>query len=143
MGGESGKTFSLLNCLFLLGAVPIDGGFGESDAVTITPKSDTWKSTEGVDGSVAWAATGSGLYTIKISLLQTGRHNATLSGIWLTQKATGLALPFVFKDASGLDAFVSPACMITKGPEIKRGNKINSQEWMLEAADGKPFWGGN
>lgn len=118
-------------------------GFAEGAALSIEPTSDRFTVTEGADGSAARAATGSRLYTVKISLLQTSASNAFCAAIYQADELddSGIAgvLPFVFKDKNGADFFMSPRMFITKPASIVRTNKIEPQEWEFRAADGKVF----
>ena len=118
-------------------------GFAADAALSIEPTSDRFTFTEGADGSAARAKTGSKLYTVKISLLQTSASNAFCAAILQADEIddSGIAgvLPFIFKDKNGLDAFFSPAMSIIKPPPIVRSNKIENQEWEFRAADGKVF----
>jgi hypothetical protein len=122
-------------------------GFGEDGAFSIEPSGERFNVVEGVDGSVVRAHTGSSLWVVKIKLLQTSATNAFFTAIHLldTVDSTGVAgaLPFVVKDANGLDAFLSPAMWIQKPPTMERSNKPMTQEWEFRAADGKMFYGGN
>ena len=139
---ESAKTFSLEKCTIFFGT-PLKGGFGSDEAIKITPSGDTWSSEDGVDGTTAWAYTGSTKFKVEISLLQTSSMNAVLSALYYVQRETGIAVPLAYKDQNGLDLFASPAAIIMKLPEMGRGNKIANQKWEIEAANGKLFLGGN
>lgn len=142
---EAGKVYSLANSILIVAGVDLAliGGFSDSDAFEIEPASDHVTVTEGCDGSVAFADTGSTLFNVKIKLLQTSAANAALSGIYLIQKATKIAVPVVYKDTSGADTFGSGAAVIVKPPKFNRGSKITSQEWSLSCADSVWFLGGN
>ena len=142
MSAEQTKTFALLDTTIFFGSI-IQGGFASGDAISVKKKSPSSVSAEGVDGTVARAKTGSKLYEIKIKVLQTSAMNAVLTAIYEIQEATGLLLPFAYKDQNGADVFVSPEAWITDLPEMTRGNKINDQEWTIEAANGRLFLGGN
>lgn len=138
---EAGKTYALRDQMLLFGALILEG-FGEGSGIEITPKGPTWVSTEGVDGSAAWAYTGSKLFQVKIKLLQTAAANQQLQAIFSTQEETGALIPLVWKDTKGLDLFSSPSALIIQPPNVVRGSKIETQEWQIEASNGKLFLGG-
>lgn len=142
---ESGKVFSLLNSILVVGGVPLDqlGGFAENEFLEVDPASDHATVVEGCDGSVAFAMTNSRLYNTKVKLLQTSNANAAIMGIYLVQQETKIAIPFLYKDTNGADTFSSAAAMIVKPPKFNRGNKITMQEWAFACADGVLFLGGN
>lgn len=143
MGSEKAKVFSLQNSICLLAGILLPGGVGDSDWIEIEKKSDSWNSTEGVDGSAAFAQTNSKLYTLKLKYLQTATANAVLTGIYEAQQVSRILVPFAWKDTGGADLFIAESCVIMKPPKINRGNKIVTQEWALECADGRLFLGGN
>lgn len=136
------RVFSLSNCVFLYGGL-IAGGFGEGDAYTIKQAGDSWAKTVGVDGSVSWAYTGENSFDVEINLLQTSPMNAILSALHLVQTATGVFLPVGFKDGKGADTFKALAGLIVKMPDVARGNKIQTQTWMVSCAGGVLYLGGN
>lgn len=136
------KAFSLANCVLLYGGL-LQGGFGEGDAYTIKQAGDSWVKTTGVDGSISWAYTGENGFDLEVNVLQTSPMNAALSTIHLTQQATGIFLPVGFKDGKGADTFKALAGVIMKMPDMARGNKINTQTWMISCAGGVMYLGGN
>lgn len=136
------RSYSLQNMVLFFGGL-IPGGFGEGDAFTCEPVSPSWQATEGADGSVAFSDTGSRLYNVKINLLQTSPMNGVMSAIYNVQATTKLALPLAFKDALGADQFKADAAMIQQMPNVARGGKASSQEWMILAAGCTLFLGGN
>lgn len=135
------KSYSLLGCTIDFGG-PLKG-FGEGDAITIAPTSDSFTLTEGVDGTAVLSATGSEAFTIKVKLLHTSLANALMSALWVASKqAGGLFVPFLYRDNASVDVFTSPRAMITRPPDLVRSNKPSTQEWSITAGNGVLFLGG-
>lgn len=134
---EAPATFDLSDCVVSVGGVPLSGA-GAGSFVEITPASDAWMISEGVDGSSAAGATNSKLFDVKIVLLGTSKFNAYLSGV----HAAKLKPKILIADPNGNDLFVAPTLLILKMATWKLTNKVEDREWTCKALGGLLVVGG-
>lgn len=139
------RTEGLAGTVIALGGVDITG-FGQDEAITITPDGPVFTSVVGVDGTKERAYTGSKSFKIKLTLLPGSAANAMLTAIKAVDiglceaGAGGLPVPFIWK-GQGVDFFVSDECWVTADPETTVSNEVNDRVWELETGPGKLFLG--
>jgi hypothetical protein len=148
--GEKTKVYDLgeVTCNFL--AIPLDslGGWGEGSGGIECEKQDpSFTIKRGADGSVVRSKTYSGVWMVKLVVLQTAAINAVLSAILaLDEKATNGAGvgPLLVRDRQGLTVIAGPECWIEGHPKtVKFNAEQNNNEWVIVIANGTAFVGGN
>lgn len=149
MGTEGAKTFSLAQVVAVFGPSDLKAGAGEGDWLKITPNADKIGVVEGQNGEVLFTYTGTRLYKVEITLLQSSKTNDYLSAVQIADEKSlragngGILLPFFVKDTGGTLAFASPKARVSKVPDFGYGNKNMDRVWTILAADGELFVGGN
>jgi len=143
---EPTKAFDLNKVSVSFLGVDLGSGYGDGAAIKFeaTKPMNTWK--EGADGSAATSATNSALFKVTLTFLSTSSANAKLSAILTTMRLQGNSAgigPFFVKDLGGLTQFSSPSTQIEGWPPLELGAEPTNVEWILMAAEGVPFWGGN
>lgn len=140
--------YSLSACSFLWGGVPATQ-YGEGGFVEVSPKDDTFTVHTGVGGESIRAYTGSKVFEVKLTLLQTSPYNDYISALYnadvlasdLGQGGAGV-LPFGLVDLQSTTLAFSPQMFVTKPSPIKRTDKPSDCEWTFIALNTKIFVGG-
>lgn len=142
---DTTKNFNLNNVAVNFLAIPLGSGFGDGAAIKFEKTKPDTDAKEGADGSVAFFATNSNLWTCTITLLSTSSGNAKLSAIMTAAKLSGIPAvgPFFLADTGGKTLFTSPNATIKAWPNLDINAEPTNVEWVLWCADGVPFWGGN
>ena len=119
-------------------------GYGDSDFLSISFDEDAVTTVVGADGDISRSMNPSTLATAVITLLAESPSNDILSGLHITDRATGLGtFAFFAKDNSGRDLFVSDASWVMKFADINKGKENGTREWTIQCANSVMFVGGN
>ncbi len=143
---EEPKTYDLDQVAFSFCGLPINGGYGDGQAIMIEKVDPSVTTKQGADGSLSWSKTGKKLYKVKITLMSTSSGNAKLSAIHKLdeEKPNGAGIgPLLIADLGGTTVFSSPKARIETMPPLDLGAEASNIEWTIFAADGFAFWGGN
>lgn len=119
--------------------IPIDGGYGESEFLRVTPVGDWFTDVMGADGEVTRTDTSESRYDITLTLMQSNPANAILSAMITLDRVTpngaGVA-PTLIKDRLGTSLFTAPSSWITAPAEEVWSNSAQSRVWKIRAVAG-------
>ncbi len=119
-------------------------GYGDGDFVSIEFDEDAFVTVSGADGDISRSLNPSTLATVTITLLSGSPSNDVLSGLHITDRATGLGtFPLMVKDNSGRSLFISDAAWVTKFANMTKGKEASTVEWTIQASNSVMFVGGN
>lgn len=143
---EDAKTYDLDQVAINFALQDLGQGFGEGAAIKFEKTKETFTEKEGADGSVARSKTGSKLWKVTVTLLNTSGGNAILSGIHTLDEnapnGAGMG-PLLVKDLGGKSLFISSKAWIRTWPNLELNAEASNVEWVIMAAGAVPFWGGN
>jgi len=143
---EDPKIFDLDQVAVSFLGTDISQGYGEGAAIKIEKVTPTTKWKEGADGSAARSKTGSKLYKVTLTYLSTSGANAVLSAIAQLDEdnpnGAGVG-PLLVADLQGATLFASPQSGIETIPPLDLNQEASNVEWVIYAANGSAFWGGN
>lgn len=126
--------------------VPCGNGYSEGGSLKIEKVNPDFKFKEGADGRVVRSKTNSKLYKCTLSYMQTCPVNDALSAInqvdVRTPNGAGVG-SFVVTDLQGTTLFVSTQAWLEGPPPTELGAEATAREWVIYAADGNLFVGGN
>ena len=144
MAAENVKDFSILDCSLNFAAINLNQGAGEGDFVKFEKVDPDFKTKTGSDGSVVRIYTGTTLWKVTLTLLQTSAINAILAGINALDVTlrSGVA-PLFFKNNRGVDTFASPSAWIEKPADAAFGADGSNREWVIYAYQGLALFGGS
>lgn len=127
----------------IAGGVDIQG-YGDGDFVSISFDEDSFTTISGAAGDISRSLNPSTLATVTITLLNGSPSNDVLSGLHITDRATGLGtFPLMVKDNSGRSLFLSDAAWVIKFADMTKGKEAGTTEWTLHCANSQMFVGGN
>lgn len=76
----TGKVYNLKAIQFVIGAVPILGGFVD-DAISVVPDSDLFSQQDGADGFTVWSKLNIDTYTVTVSVSEASQAAVLLDGV--------------------------------------------------------------
>lgn len=140
------KIYSASQVSFIFALVPIDGGRGDDEFVSITKEEDTFMYKAGVDGEGTRSESKNSYHKVSLTLMQTSSGNAFLSAIHngdiLLPGGSGVA-PILVRDKQGKSLFTSPEAWIIKDPDLKYGKEAGTVVWDFGVHQPASFVGGN
>jgi hypothetical protein len=129
------RAYAFGNIAAILDAIhEITGYASGDDVITASRAENAASDIIGADGSMAVAISSNKSGSVKFKLLQTSSTNRYLNQRYALQEA--LATKFVpvelrVTDVHRLDVIVGVGGYLVKLPELKRGEKVNEQEWEI------------
>lgn len=140
--------YNLALCQVTLGSFSITG-FGDDDAITITPKSDLQESAASADGKhIVYSMLNDPRHDVVIVVRRTSpafRQLGELLDAQVAQAQVGAVspLPFLFYDPVSGDRVSAQAARFMKRPELKNGRKVGTAEFKLEVPSPRISYGPN
>lgn len=126
------KEYGFLDGTLLVNGLPIEGYDEGDDTISIARTQDTATHKVGTDGemSVSLSANRSGTCTFR--LMQTSDSNTYLSGLMIAQEnSVFVTVYFAYTNATDGSGASGTSGYLTKPANIVRGEKVNSQTWMI------------
>lgn len=127
-------------------ALPILGGYGEDEFLTIERDGDDYSDTVTADGDVVRNRDYDQRATATLTLLASSAGNTVLSALSVldTNSKNGLGVgAFGVVDANSLAAIYGAAsCWIMRQPDVKFAKKVGVREWKIRIAALKSFTAG-
>ena len=119
------RTHDLAACTLIVGGQLVTG-FGETDAITITPMEDAAAPTAGADGQLTVSRSNNKNMTVEITVMQNSEGYKVLGDLYTTQAAQSpiLRTPFRFENPLTGDKVRSDYFAFTGLPEIKAGKTV-------------------
>lgn len=97
----------------------------------------------GANGDVARVISNDKRGVITITLLQTSKSNAVLSGLYKADEYTGTGvIPVIIKDTRGNDLHIAPQAWVTKVPDAVYNDGVSTREWVIRVANIQNFVAG-
>ena len=114
-------------------------GFGDGDAIAITPPSDIVVPKPGAMGDIAVSIKRDPMYTIKIALHQTSPVVAVLRGMWRAgwRDTSQIVKPISVERKSTGETWRGPG-FITNDAEHKVAPEVQNTEWTLKVECDSP-----
>lgn len=113
----------------------IVSGYADGTFVSVARQGDSFSSIAGADGEVARARSNDKRGTITLTLMQTSRTNAYLSGLVAVDEETGNGVvPVTVRNAKGETLHFSAEAWIRKPSDAGYGKEIESREWTIDCA---------
>lgn len=128
----------------LLGGIYQIEGLVEGSFISIVEDDDRWTTSVTADKKVVRTYTGSGTYTISITLMSTANANAIFS-MWALadSKLFGAVFPLFIKDGNGTTMLYASSTWIESAPNVYYSENIGDRTWVLKAAGVNLTIGGN
>lgn len=140
------KVYSAAEVTCIFASIPIDGGRGDDEFVSIAKAEETFTYKAGVDGEGTRSESKNNYHTVTITLMRTSAANALLCAIYLGDVTipggAGIA-PILVRDRQGLSVFAAAEAWITKLPDNVYAKEANTIAWVIGVHDPKNFIGGN
>lgn len=117
-----------------IGAIRIQGGYGDGDFLTIEPVSDTVTDVVGTGGEVAISNSMDQRADATLTLLETSDENRVLMQFYnLIKRSNGTVgvFPFEFVDSDTGEVCISTDAYIKRPPAISKGREAKSREWQI------------
>lgn len=126
------RTYKLSNVLIAINGVPLSG-FGETDAITFTPRSDIYESVTGADGEVTRSSTQDASHDIALVLMQTSPALVLIEGFYNLSKAglPGDIFSIFVQDLVNRERVVCEQTWVQRGPDLAFGKAATEREWAL------------
>lgn len=126
------RTYRLANVLISIDGLPLSG-FGESDAITFTPRSDLFESVTGADGEVTRSASNDLSQDIALVLMQTSPALALLEArlALIRVGAPGDIFTIYVNDIEGRETVLAQQTWIQRAPDLAFGKAAAEREWAL------------
>lgn len=128
----------------LLGGIYQIEGLVEGSFISIAEDNGRWTTSVTADKKVIRTYTGSGTYTISITLMSTANANGVFSA-WITadSKLFGAVLPLFIKDGNGSTMMYASSTWIESAPNVDYSENVGDRTWVLKAAGVVMSVGGN
>ena len=128
----------------LLGGVYEVEGLTEGSFVSIAEDTGRWATSITADKQVSRTYTGSGTYTVSISLMSTSNANGIFSA-WASADGIlyGAILPLFIKDTNGTSLFFATSSWIEGVPNADFDTSVNGRTWVIKATGVVSTVGGN
>lgn len=143
---EATKIYDLDQVTLVFLGIPIEGGFGEGQAIKIEQLDPDFTTKVGADGSVARSKTNKRLTKVTVTLLQTSSGNAALSTLLnIDRKASNGAGvgPILIRDRQGTSLFAGGDAWIEGPPVAEYNAEATNREWTIMVGQPERFDGGN
>lgn len=140
------KIYDSNEVSIILGAIPIDGGYGEDEFCRITRTSDVFTNVVGADGIVTRSKTNDKRAEIVITLMQTSDVNDALSALVIADEAApngAGVVPVMIRDKSGRALHAGSQAWISKVPERVFKKGAEGRAWTITVASLDSFDGGS
>ena len=135
----TGKIYNLKLVQFIIGGVPITGGFTD-DAITLVPDSDEFTKTDGADGNTVWSETNINTYTLTVSVSEASNAAVLLDGVVtiarLANKLPGPAiLPGTIVDPLSGESVSWASGVVMRRPDRSKGAAAGSRVYVFSIKD--------
>ncbi len=120
-------------------------GFGEDDAIDFDPGDAGFEVVKGVDGDYTRTKKVGALGELTLTLMQTSRSNAILSGVYAADIAAngGAGVGAVLiKDRNGTSFLECDTAWIIAPPPVKYGSKPSPRVWKIQLVNYTQYEGG-
>ena len=126
------KQYSFLNTILLINGIEIQGFDEGDDTINLARLNDSTSHKIGTDGEMTLAISADRSGTATFRLMQSSDSNAYMSALVNAQENGAFVPIFMqFKDTVNSDLASGTQGYITKPADIVRGEKPNSQEWVV------------
>lgn len=106
-------------------------GFADGTYVNITRDSDDFSDVAGADGEVARAKSNDKRGAIVLTLMQTSKANAVLSGL----AQSGAVVTVTIQDQNSEGGYASEQSWVLKPADAAFSKQIETREWTLRCAE--------
>lgn len=130
---EPTRPYAATDFVFTVNSQTVDG-FGDGDAITVTPPTEQIKGKEGAQGEIAVTIKRSRLFTVKAVIWQTSAANGRLKALFRQQRNAGgtlIGVPLTIQNKRTGD-FLRGNAWIVGEPEWKVGMEVGTREWTIE-----------
>lgn len=124
------RTYRPKDVIVTVGSDTISG-FAEDSIITVTPASDDFNRTLGVDGFNSRAKIENTACTVTLFLQSTSPSNDVLQGYLNRDRSNNEAFRFDVTDLSGTTEFASSYTWVATRPTVAMGREVGTNEWVL------------
>lgn len=114
--------------------IPISGGWGDGDFLSIEQVSDTVTDVVGTGGEVAISNSMDARADVKLTLMETSDENQALMQLYnLMKRSNGTTgvFPFEYHDTDTGETCISTDAYIKRAPSITKGREAKMREWQI------------
>ena len=132
------RAWNIRDLQISLNAVPLEGGYGEDEVMSLEWEEDQFTAFVGADGEVSRAQTNNGLATVTLTYAHTSPANDRLTAILkldlVTPNGAGAGM-FQARDSNGRMVVSSERAWVMAYPSVTLGKTIQTLEWKIQLAD--------
>lgn len=132
------RAWNIKDLTISLNAVPLEGGYGEDEVMSLEWEEDQFVAFVGADGEVSRANTNNGLATVTLTYAHTAAANDRLTALlradMLAPNGAGAGM-FVARDIHGRMVVSAERSWVMGYPGVTLGKTIQTVEWKIQLAD--------
>jgi len=129
------KTFDMKKVTCIFGGI-ILSGFGEGDAITMTPQAEIFTVKKGCDGQTTRSRTNNDDYKAEITFAATSDARAKLQESTFRNAALSeLTSTFILKSPATNESFAAEGCWVEKLPDASFGKESGDRKYTLYLPD--------
>lgn len=140
------KVYNADQVQIVVAGIPVTGGWGDGDFVSIESDEDAFSLVVGTDGEATRSRTNNKGATITLTLMQSSDVNDLLSALHAldvnSPGGAGIG-PFFCRDGNGRSLYMAESCWIQKRPTAVFGREAGPREWVIRTDKLIAFDGGN
>jgi len=140
------SSYNLKAVTLSIGGIPITGGFGENDAITLEWVANNYSAKTSADGRRHYSVINDETLKVTLTLMPTTRAYTLLAGQMQAQKAaaaTGVLLPQAFHlfDLNNGDTFSGDTTVFMTKPSPSKGLEESEVTLELEVPNARALFG--